>query len=361
MLDAFSISAIDRNAAPALQHVIDQKTKPLGALGQIEQLALQVALIQQRATPEVIDPALLVFAGDHGITEEGVSAYPSAVTAQMVANFAAGGAAVNVFAAQHEMALSVFDVGVAADLELTGIHEAKVRAGTRNFLRESAMTEAEFNDALRVGAQAVRERADNGCNVIGFGEMGIGNTSAAAMLMSFLCDLEVDACVGAGTGLDSQGLKHKATVLAAAKARIQAETDSLETGSHAWVTAIGRQCGGLEIAAIAGGMLAAAERRMVILVDGFIATSALLLAVRAHESVRDYCVFSHCSDEQGHTLMLSALDAEPLLRLGMRLGEGSATALALPLVVSAVRFLNDMASFEDAGVSGPADPESPSS
>ncbi|MCY7359633.1 MAG: nicotinate-nucleotide--dimethylbenzimidazole phosphoribosyltransferase [Rudanella sp.] len=343
------ISPIDRSRQAEFQQFIDQKTKPLGALGQIEDLALQLALIQQTTTPTLSTPHLLVFAADHGLTAEGVSAYPSAVTYQMVLNFLAGGAAVNVFCRQNGLQLVVCDVGVAGSFDqnergisMPGFVKYKVAPGTRNMRYEPAMLPHECEAAMDAGRTLVDGVVYRGCNVIGFGEMGIGNTSAAALLMHRFTGLPLTQCVGRGTGLDNAGLSHKLAVLQAVSdqhATAQTPLDLLTT------------MGGFEIAAIAGGMLRAAENGMVILVDGFIATAALLVAQAIVPAVRHYCVFCHQSDEAGHQLMLETLNATPLLSLSMRLGEGSGCALAYPLLQSAVAMLAEMASFASAGVS----------
>lgn len=332
--------------AAELQHVIDTKTKPPGSLGRLESLGLQIGLIQRTLKPSIERPAIIVFAGDHGIAAEGVSPFPQEVTVQMVANFIAGGAAINALSKAAGMTLEVVDAGVAnASPAAAGFVDAAIRRGTRNFAHEPAMTRDEVLQAIERGAARVRFHAALGTNVIGFGEMGIANTSAAACLMSRMCNVEIDACVGRGTGLDDAGLKHKCDVLAAALEQHAASTDPLETLAT---------FGGFEIAMIAGAFLAAAEARMTILVDGFIVTSALLVAHALDPAVLDYCVFAHASDETGHRRMLEHFHAAPLLQLGLRLGEGTGAALALPLLRAAVAFINEMASFESAGVSDKA-------
>ena len=330
-----------------LQHLVDRKTKPPGALGRLETLALQIGRIQGTTCPKLQHPAILVFAGDHGITAEGVSPYPSEVTAQMVLNFLSGGAAINVFCRQHGIALKVVDAGVASDLpEHPELVQAKVCRGTRNFLHEPALTLKETEEALERGATLVQELRDSGSNVVGFGEMGIGNTSAAAVLMQRLTGIPLKDCVGRGTGLDDAGLSRKCEVLGNALDHHAGVNEPLEVLAT---------FGGCEIAMMTGAMLEAAQSGMLLLVDGFIATSAFLVAFRKHPEVREYAVFAHQSDEQGHQRMLEFLQAEPLLNLGMRLGEGTGAAVAFPLVQSAVAFLNEMASFESTGVSDRSD------
>lgn len=327
----------------ALQQKIDLKTKPQGSLGQLEEIALQVGFIQQTLTPTLSKPHIVVFAGDHGITAEGVSPFPQEVTYQMVFNFLQGGAAINVFSKQHDIALKVVDAGVNYDFESTSnlIH-AKIGYGTKNFLYEPAMTNNECQQALKKGEQIVEELHLEGCNVIGFGEMGIGNTSAAAVLMSILTGLSIEECVGAGTGLDQEGIQHKIDVL---KKSIHQHTIPK---SPLDILAL---FGGYEIAMMTGAFLKAATLDMTILVDGFIVTAALLVAARHQPSVVDNCIFTHTSNEKGHQKMLDSLDAKPVLDMSMRLGEGTGVAVAYPLIQSAVCFLNEMASFESAGVS----------
>ena len=345
-MHTFQISSIaDAELRRTLQGLIDQKTKPPGALGSLETLALQMGMIQRTIQPQLSRPAMLVFAGDHGITEAGVSPYPQAVTAQMVLNFLNGGAAINVFARQHGFALQVIDSGVnhvfTPHADLT---DAKVGMGTANFLYFPAMSAAQCTQAIASGAALARAQVALGSNVLGFGEMGIGNTSSASCLMSMLGHLPLHQCVGRGTGLDAHGVQHKLSVLTTAL-----QTHPIDVDDPMQVLAT---FGGFEIAMMTGAMLAAAEARCVLLIDGFIATSALLVASKIEPAILDYCVFSHCSGEQGHRAMLQLLYAQPLLDIGLRLGEGTGAALVYPLLQSALAFLNDMASFASAGVSG---------
>ncbi len=338
------ILAPDAALAPALQHKIDQKTKPPGALGRLEALALQVGLIQQSLTPELRQPQMLVFAGDHGAARAGVSAFPQDVTWQMVENFLAGGAAINVFARQSGMGLTVVDAGVNHDFgRRPGLVDAKIGPGTANYLEAPAMSPAQRDAALARGRQLAHALAGNGCNVVGFGEMGIGNTAAASLLTHCLAAAALDDVVGRGTGLDDAGLARKRALLARAIARGGRPADPL--------TALA-EYGGFEIAMMAGAMIGAAEQRMVLLIDGFIVTSALLVAHALAPAILPYCVFAHRSQEPGHAIQHAHLSAEPLVQLDLRLGEGTGAALAYPLLAAAVGFLNDMASFESAGVSG---------
>ncbi|MEQ1487489.1 MAG: nicotinate-nucleotide--dimethylbenzimidazole phosphoribosyltransferase [Methylotenera sp.] len=328
----------------ALAHKINHKTKPLGALGMLERVALQIGLIQQTLTPQLNNPTMLVFTADHGVVDSGVSPYPQAVTAQMVLNFLQCGAAINVFTVQNNMQLRVVDAGVNYQFPpKTDLIDAKIAFGTRNFLNEPAMTVAQCEQALERGAGIVNTQIAEGCNVFGFGEMGIGNTSSASCLMSVLCGLPIEDCVGRGTGLDDAGLEHKTKILTQALAHHGLNG---EDAMQALAT-----FGGFEIAMMAGAMLQAAARQCTLLIDGFITTAALLVAAKLQPNILHYCVFTHCSDESGHKKMLDFLDVKPLLNIDLRLGEGTGAALAYPLVLASVNFLNDMASFESASVS----------
>lgn len=334
--------------APTLQGRIDRKTKPPGSLGRLEELALRFGLMQGTTTPELRAPTVLVFAGDHGLAAEGVSPFLPAVTVQMVLNFLAGGAAINVFARQHGIALRVVDAGVAAELPAhPTLLARKVRSGTRNARHEPALTPAEVDACLAEGEQLVADLAAQGTNVLLFGEMGIGNTSAAALLMSALLDLPLAECVGRGAGHDDAGLARKLAILTDVRAR---------RGPVAGPRAALAAYGGCEIAMMAGAMLGAAARRMTIVNDGFIVSAALLVASRLRPAVLDYTVFAHASAESGHGKLVAALGGRPLLDLGLRLGEGTGGALAWPLLTSACRFLAEMATFESAGVSDRTEP-----
>ncbi|HSC75715.1 MAG TPA: nicotinate-nucleotide--dimethylbenzimidazole phosphoribosyltransferase [Pseudomonadales bacterium] len=349
MFDAqklFIVQAVDRSMAEKIQHKIDQKTKPPGSLGVLENVALQIALIQKTLTPSLQKPQMLLFAGDHGIVAEGVSPFPQVVTQQMVHNFVNGGAAINVFCRQHNIAIDVIDAGVNGDLSSLPITQAKVANGTKNFLHEKAMTAADCEQAIARGAALARAANESGCNVIGFGEMGIGNTSSATALFSALSGTSVEECVGRGTGLDDKGLLHKTAVLKAALAKHGKLTDPFT---------ILCTFGGFEIAMMVGAILAACEQNMLVLIDGFIASSAAAIAFALEPHARDYCVFSHLSNESGHKKMLDYLQVSPLASLGLRLGEGSGVAITYPLIESAVLFFNEMASFDSAGIDGKAD------
>ncbi|HEV7230338.1 MAG TPA: nicotinate-nucleotide--dimethylbenzimidazole phosphoribosyltransferase [Bacteroidia bacterium] len=339
----FSVAPLNDKLTDALRHKIDFKTKPRGALGILEEIALQIGRIQNTLTPVLNKPVILVFAADHGIANEGVSAYPQEVTYQMVLNFLNGGAAINVFCKQNGIDINIVDAGVNYDFPggLAGLTRCKIGRGTKSFLREPAMSAEETQKAIQAGAKIVRDLHQQGSNIIGFGEMGIGNTASASALMSVICKKTVEECVGKGTGVDQAGLEKKKTVISQAIA--------LHGGSHTPLDAL-RIFGGFEIAQMCGAMLQAAELGMVILVDGFISTAAFLVASEMEPAIKGYAIFCHQSGEQGHRVMLEYLKASSLLNLGMRLGEGTGSAVAYPVVKAAVSFLNEMASFESAGV-----------
>jgi nicotinate-nucleotide--dimethylbenzimidazole phosphoribosyltransferase len=334
----------DEGLTTRVQTALDQKTKPQGALGRLESLALKLAQIQGRDLPVLEHPQMVVFAGDHGLAARGVSAFPSDVTWQMVENFLAGGAAVSVLARQHGLALTVVDAGVKhAFAPRPGLLARKIGWGTADALEGPAMTPAECIAAVETGAGVVRSLPGN---VVLFGEMGIGNTSSASLLMARLTGEAIDRCTGRGTGVDGPALVRKTEILRKVLARHEAATAPLDALAA---------FGGFEIAMLVGAVLEAAAQRRVIVVDGFIVSAAVLVAARLHPNVLQRCVFAHQSDESGHRLMLARLEAEPLLSLGLRLGEGSGAALAWPLLDSACRILAEMASFASAGVSDRAD------
>lgn len=343
----FSITAPDTGLCAALQAKIDGKTKPLGALGRLERLALQIGLVQQTLAPRLTQPHILVCTGDHGALRDsqgaGLSAYPQDVTWQMVENFLAGGAAINVLARQAGIALTVIDAGVNHDFGTReGLVDAKIGYGTQSYFDGAAMSADECERALAHGASIVAGLAQKGCNVIGFGEMGIGNTASASLITHCLTGAPLADCVGRGTGLDDAGVARKRVLLEQAVARYDGPREPL---------ALLARFGGFEIAMLCGAMLKAAERRMLLLIDGFIVTAALLVAAKLAPAILPYCVFSHRSQESGHGVQLAHLGVEPLLDLDLRLGEGTGAAIAYPIVAAAVAFINDMASFESAGVS----------
>ena len=334
-------STLDANLGARLQHKIDHKTKPLGALGQLEDLALQLGLIQRSEVIAFENQQMVVFAADHGIAAEGVSAFPQAVTTQMVGNMLAGGAAINVLARQHGFALQVVDAGVASDLaDHPSLVNRKIAHGTQNICNAPAMTQAQLGAALQAGFDTVKGLPGN---VVAFGEMGIANTSPAALLLHRLAGISLEDATGRGTGLSDPQLLHKQQILARAAAQHPNAVEPLQA-----LAALG----GFEIAMMTGAMLQAASQRRVILVDGFIAGSAALVAQALVPEARDYMVFCHRSAERGHRLLLDHLKARPLLDLDLRLGEGTGALLAWPLLLSSASLMNEMASFESAGVSG---------
>ena len=339
----YAIAPLGNDLTDALIQKIDGKTKPPGALGRLEALALQIGRIQHTLTPALHKPHIVIFAGDHGAAQVGVSAFPQKVTWQMVDNFLAGGAAINVFARQSGLGLRIVDAGVAHDFGARdGLVDAKIAMGTENYVDAPAMSAAQRDEAIARGRAIAHELADGGCNALGFGEMGIGSTGAASLLTHCLIDAPLALVVGRGTGLDDIGLSHKQMLLSKALARGGCPRDALSTLA---------EYGGFEIAMLTGALLGAAERRMVIVIDGFIVTAALLVAHALAPAITEYCVFAHSSQERGHSTQLGWLTAMPLLNLGLRLGEGTGAALAWPLLTAATGFLNDMASFESAGVS----------
>ena len=344
MLRELSIRPFDRDLKTRVMAAIDFKTKPPGSLGRIEELALKLALAQNTGAP-LADPAhLFIFAGDHGLTAEGVSAWPSEVTTQMVLNFLAGGAAANVFARTNGVDITVVDAGIIGDLpDHEKLARANIRKGTRNAMNEDAMTGEETLAALSFGASLAMDAVKKGAKVILLGEMGIGNTSSATLLAHKLEGISIDVLTGPGAGLDTDGVNRKAEILRRVAARRPEKMEPVEVLAA---------FGGLEIAAMAGALIGAASAGAVVLVDGFIASSAALCALRARPDAGDYVVFSHRSKEPGHRAMMSALNVEPLVDLDLRLGEGTGALLAFPLLRNACAMLNEMATFESAGVSG---------
>lgn len=326
-----------------LQQKIDLKTKPLGALGQLEQLAFKIGASQNTLTPELKNPHLIVFAGDHGIAQEAVSAYPPEVTYQMVFNFLNDGAAINVFCKQNNINLKIVDAGVNGNFEAhDNLLHHKIAKGTKNFLKHKAMSEDELKACFDYSQQMIDEIAKADCNIIGFGEMGIGNTSSASMIINALTDIPLENCVGRGTGLDDQAVLKKIEILQNAKnfhAEIKDPQQVLQT------------FGGYEVAQMTGAMLSAFENKMLLMIDGFIASAAFLVAYKMNPYILNNAIFCHRSQEAGHRLLLEYFGEKALLDLDLRLGEGTGCALAYPLILASVNFLNDMASFESAGVS----------
>lgn len=327
----------------SLQSKIDLKTKPLGALGMLEELAFKIGKIQQSLEPELKNPHILLFAADHGVAKAGVSAYPPEVTFQMVMNILQGGAAVTVFGKQNGLTIKTIDAGVNYDFgNIKGLIDAKVGYGTKNFIIDQAMTREQLKQCLILSAQIVQEVKSTGCNVIGFGEMGIGNTSSASMIMHHCTGIDLDECIGRGTGLDDEQLERKKALLQQANDYHGVLSDPME---------ILQTYGGFEVAQICGAMIEAYKQKMILMVDGFIATSAFLVAYAMYPEIIDYAVFCHNSNEIGHQKMLAHLGVQPILQLNMRVGEGTGCALAYPMLENAVAFLNKMASFDSAGVS----------
>ncbi|MGR5381084.1 nicotinate-nucleotide--dimethylbenzimidazole phosphoribosyltransferase [Vibrio harveyi] len=345
---------MDRFFASEIQARIDNKTKPLGALGLLEKVALELALIQSQDKPQAVEtieirkPTMLVFAGDHGIAEEGVSIAPSAVTQQMVANFLAGGAAINCFCDLNQIDFKVIDCGMLSPIDTLvpdfknhpNLIEKRLGNGTANFAKQTAMSLEQVALGLEYGAKVAQQAILDGSNLLMFGEMGIGNTSSASALLTALSPLEVDHCVGYGTGITQEQLNRKFKLVAQGVNRCR----DLDTkGTLA-------QVGGFEIVQMVGAFLEAKRHKTPVLVDGFIVSVAAYVATLLDEETRDYMLFAHNSEENGHKFVLECLQAEPLLDLGLRLGEGTGAALALPLVKAAAQFYNNMASFESAGV-----------
>ena len=334
----FKIQPVDKSLKGAIQEKIDNLNKPKGALGRLEELAMQVCLIQQTLEPSLAHPCHLLLGGDHGIEREGVSASPREVTWQQMINFTHGGGGVNMFCRQHGFKLRIVDVGVDYDLSsVDGIINRKIARGTRNFLYEPAMTEEEYNQTIQVGCDLVDDCLAEGCKVLCIGEMGIANTSPSSIWMHLFGDIPLKDCIGAGSGLNSPGIQHKYDVLSRAVANFK-DGDPI------------RYFGGFEMVAAIGAMLRAAEQHLVVLVDGFIMTACALAAIRLYPDAQDYMIFTHCGDESGHQMMLDIIDAKPILNLGLRLGEGTGALCAFPIIDSAVRMVNEMNNFENAKI-----------
>jgi nicotinate-nucleotide--dimethylbenzimidazole phosphoribosyltransferase len=330
---------------PLVHAELAKKTMPTGALGALQTLAGQLALIQNTLKPSVENLGLIVFAGDHGFADEGVSAYPKSVTWQMVMNFLGGGAAINVLARSNHIKLQIVDAGVDYEFPAsTELINAKVGNGTRSSLREAAMTSQQFDKAWAAGETITHTFiAKHSLHAIGFGEMGIGNTSAASLLLSLLLNIDLDALIGRGTGVNDEQLAHKKEIL-------RASLDRIRTTNTKTPAVIAAQCAGFEIVMMAAAMRKASDLGVAFVVDGFIATSAYALAHAIDSEVKHYAVFAHCSAEAGHSIALQSLGATALLDLGLRLGEGSGAALAMPLLKNATAIMREMATFESAAV-----------
>ena len=341
----FDIQSVDNSLQPALQAKIDNLNKPKGSLGRLEELAMQICLIQQTLEPSLAHPCHLLLGGDHGIEREGVSVSPREVTWQQMINFTHGGGGVNMFCRQHGFKLRIVDVGVDYDLSnIEGIIHRKIARGTKNFLYEPAMSEKEFDQAIQIGCDLVDDCIAEGCRILSIGEMGIANTSPSSIWMHLFTGIPLKDCIGAGAGLDAPGIRHKYEVLSNALANYQANTHHPTPITHI------RHFGGYEMIAAIGAMLKAAEKHLVILIDGFIMTACALAAIQLYPAAKDYMIFTHCGDESGHKRMLDAMGANALLNLGLRLGEGTGALCAFPIIDSAVRMMNEMNNFDNARI-----------
>ncbi|MBP3738592.1 MAG: nicotinate-nucleotide--dimethylbenzimidazole phosphoribosyltransferase [Muribaculaceae bacterium] len=341
----FNIQHTDKSLEPTIQQKIDHLNKPKGSLGRLEGLAMQICLIQETLSPSLNHPCHLLLGGDHGIEREGVSVSPREVTWQQMINFTRGGGGVNMFCRQHGFDLRIVDVGVDYDLTtFNGIIDRKIARGTRNFLYEPAMTTQQFDRAILTGCELVDECIAQGCQVLCIGEMGIANTSPSSIWMSIFGHIPLGECIGAGAGLDSPGVEHKRNVL------VQALDHFNQTMPAADTETIIRYFGGFEMVTAIGAMLRGAERRLVVLVDGFIMTACAVAAIMLYPAAQDYMIFTHCGDESGHRRMLDIVGAKPLINLGLRLGEGTGALCAFPLIDSAVRMINEMNNFDTAHI-----------
>ncbi|MBQ8712135.1 MAG: nicotinate-nucleotide--dimethylbenzimidazole phosphoribosyltransferase [Prevotella sp.] len=366
-MKTFDIHPVDRQLEHDIQQKIDNLNKPKGSLGRLEELAMQVCLIQQTLSPSLAHPCHLLLGGDHGIEREGVSVSPREVTWQQMINFTRGGGGVNMFCRQHGFHLRIVDVGVDYDLSrVPGIIDRKIARGTRNFRYEPAMTEEELDRAMQTGAELVDDCHAEGCRIVSIGEMGIGNTSPSSIWMHLFCNIPLKECIGAGAGLDNEGIRRKYDVLSKAVENWKKTHSSLSTQHSSLNTHLSSLIShhstlithhstlsyfaGFEMAVAIGAMLRAAELHLIILVDGFIMTACALAATRLYPAAQDYMIFTHQGDESGHRRMLDFLGAKPLLSLGLRLGEGTGALCAFPIVDSAVRMMNEMNNFKDAEI-----------
>lgn len=341
----FYIKNTDKSISDKIQHKIDFLNKPIGSLGRLESLAKQICLIQHTDEPKLCCPSHIVFGADHGVSDMHVSVSPKDVTWQMMINFTRGGAAVNMFCRQHNFRLHIVDMGVDYDLsQYKDIINRKVARGTKNYFYEDAMSEEEFDKAINAGIEMVDRCHADGCNIICIGEMGISNTSSSSLWMSLLGNICIDECVGVGAGLNNEGMMCKLEVLRHSIERFFKE-------HHSYTTKDVMRClGGFEMVAATGAMLRAAELQMIVMVDGFIMSACMLAASKLYPATLDYAVFGHCGDESGHKHMLELMNAEPLLHMGFRLGEGTGALCAYPLIDSAVRMINEMGNFDNANI-----------
>lgn len=340
----FNIEKPNEKIRPQIIDKIDNLNKPKGALGRLETLAEQICMIQQTLSPTLQHPCHLLFGGDHGIEREGVSVSPRDVTWQQMRNFTKGGGGVNMFCRQHHFTLYIIDMGVDHDLtDNPDIINRKLARGTRNFLYEPAMTEEELSQAVETGCEMVDRCYNDGCNIICMGEMGIANTSPSSIWMHLFGNIPLDECIGVGAGLNDAGLQHKREILHQAVAQFKKNNKSD-------IEYIIRYFSGFEMAGAIGAMLRAAEKKMIVMVDGFIMTACMLAASRLYPEILHYAVFGHCGDEGGHRRMLNLMNAQPLLQLGLRLGEGTGALCAYPIIESAVHMINEMNNFQNANI-----------
>jgi nicotinate-nucleotide--dimethylbenzimidazole phosphoribosyltransferase len=339
----YSIPKVNKEMGRQVSEYINTLTKPLGSLGRLEEVAIELAEMKNEAFPSIAPPGVLVFAADHGITAEGVSAYPQAVTEQMVRNFLNGGAAINVFSRQIGANLNIIDIGVAKDIEHSSLINKKIRYGTANFNREDAMTREEAEKAIGVGYDQGLDMIKKGAQCLILGEMGIGNTTSSSAILAVLSNRDVTSLVGTGTGISQESLLHKVEVI---KESLQQRNPNPQDPID-----IIAKVGGFEIAGMVGAMLAAASSRVPILVDGFICTIAALLAKEISTNAVDYMIVTHQSVEPGHQIAISLLGKKPIIDLGLRLGEGTGAAIAYPIIQSATLMLKEMATFDSAGIS----------
>lgn len=338
-----AIPKVNKEMGRQVSEYINTLTKPIGSLGRLEELAINLAEMKNEPFPSVTPPGVLVFAADHGITSEGVSAYPQQVTEQMVWNFLNGGAAINVFSRQIGAILKIIDIGVANDIEHESLINQKIRYGTGNFYHEDAMSRQEAEQAIDVGYNQALQIIQEGAQCLILGEMGIGNTTSSSAILAVLSGKDISLLVGRGTGISDAAFLHKTAIIKQALIRRNPNpNDPID---------ILAKVGGLEIAAMTGAMLAAASKRVPILVDGFICTIAALVAKLISPRVKDYMIVTHQSIEPGHKIALSQLEKQPIIDLGLRLGEGTGAAISFPIIQSATLMLKEMATFQSAGIS----------
>ena len=342
----FNIHKPDQKIRQAIIDKIDNLNKPKGSLGRLEELALQICLIEQTLHPTLHNPCHLLFGADHGIEREGVSVSPREITWQQMINFTHGGGGVNMFCRQHGFKLRLVDVGVDYDLSMhPEIINRKIDNGTENFLYKPAMAVEQYHEALNIGAEMADKCLNDGSDIICIGEMGIANTSPSSIWMSIFGNIPLDECIGAGAGLNTEGIRHKYEVLK--KAVDNFNVSGIDRSNPEEII---RYFGGFEMVAAIGAMLRAAECHLIIMVDGFIMTACALAASRLYPDIVDYMVFGHSGDEGGHARMLRLLDAKPLLSLGLRLGEGTGALCSFPIIDSAVRMITEMNNFKNANI-----------